>query len=302
MAVMVRGTLPVQTTRAGIKKVYFNELSQLPTLYDKVANVSTSDRGFEDYIKTSGFGRMSVIDEGESVPYDDIVEGSRVVVAHTMYALGYQVSRLLFDDELYGTVKRMTEALARSVRYEQEVQFWALFNDADAGASFTGFDGLPLIDESHTLLKASATTFDNRLAADLSASSLQSAVDIFATMVDDSNMNVALEPRMLVVPAQNRWTAAKLIESQYDPESAENAINPLADVGLSWFATPFITDTDSFFLLSDKSNHDLKFVWRLKPETEDTTDFDTKSLKFSVIQRFSINFNEWRGVVGSMGV
>ena len=300
MAIMVRGTLPVQTTRAGIKKVYFNELGQLPTLYDKVANVSTSDRGFEDYIKTSGLGRMSVIEEGESIPYDDAVEGSRVVVSHTMYALGYQVSRLLFDDELYGTVKRMTEALARSVRYEQEVQFWALFNDADAGNTFTGFDALPLIDESHTLLKA-AGTFDNRLTADLSASSLQSAVDIFATMVDDSNMNVALEPRMLVVPAQNRWTAAKLIESQYDPESAENAINPLADVGLSWFATPFITDTDSFFLLADKSNQDLKFIWRLKPETEDTTDFDTKSLKFSVIQRFSVNFNEWRGVVGSMG-
>ena len=72
MAIMVRGTLPVQTTRAGIKKVYFNELSQLPTLYDKVANVSTSDRGFEDYIKSSGFGRMSVIEEGESIPYDDV--------------------------------------------------------------------------------------------------------------------------------------------------------------------------------------------------------------------------------------
>ena len=301
MATMVRGTLPVQTTRAGIKKVYFQELSQLPTLYDKVANTMTSDRGFEDFIKTSGLGRMSAIEEGESIPFDDAVEGSRVVVTHTLYALGYQVSRILFDDELYGTVKRMTEALARSVRYEQEVQFWALFNDADAGSSFTGFDGLPLIDESHTLLKASGTTFDNRLAADLSASSLQSAVDIFATLVDDSNMNVALEPRLLLVPAQNRWTAAKLIESQYDPESAENAINPLADVGLSWMASPFITDTDSFFLLSDKSNHDLNFAWRLRPETEDTTDFDTKSLKFSVIQRFSVFFNEWRGIVGSMG-
>lgn len=195
----------------------------------------------------------------------------------------------------------MTEALARSVRYEQEVQFWALFNDADAGATFTGFDALPLIDASHTLLKASGTTFSNRLTADLSASSLQSAVDVFATMVDDSNMNVALDPKLLLVPAQNRWTASKLIESQYDPESAENAVNPLADVGLSWFASPFITDTDSFFLLSDKANHDLNFIWRLRPETEDTTDFDTKSLKFSVIQRFSVNFNEWRGVVGSMG-
>jgi len=218
-----------------------------------------------------------------------------------MYGLGFQISRLLWDDDQYGIMERMSEALARSVRYEQEVQAWALFNDADAGSTFTGFDALPLIDESHTLLN-SASTFDNRLAADLSASSLEAAIDMFATAVDDSNMNISIEPRVLVVPSQNRWLAATLLESEYDPDTGNNAINPLRDVGLSWFATPFITDTDSFFVLSDKSNHDLNFYWRLKPETDDTEDFDSKGLKFSSIQRFMIHFNEWRGVVGSMGV
>ena len=300
MAVMVRGSMPVQTTRAGLKKVYFQEYAQLRKLYEVVFNMEDSDRGFEDYLPVSGLGRMAAIDENEPIPYDDAVEGSRVTVAHTLYGLGFQVSRLLFDDEMYGVIKRMTEALARSVRYEQEVQAWALFNDADAGATFTGFDSLPLIDESHTLLKSSSTA-DNRLAADLAASSLQSAIDLFATAVDESNMNIALEPRLLVVPAQNRWTAAELTESMFDPESGNNTINALAGVGLSWFATPFITDTDSFFVLGDKKDHDLKFIWRLRPETDDTIDFDTKSMKFSAIQRFSINFNEWRGVVGSMG-
>jgi len=302
MAVMTRGLFDVQTTRAGLKKVYFMELSQLRELYPVVFNISSSDRGFEDYIKTSGLGRMSVLQENENIPYDDAVEGDRVTVAHTYYGLGYQASRFLFDDAMYPTVKKMTEALARSVRYEQEVQAWALINDADAGATFTGFDGLPLIDDAHTLLKETGTTFDNRLAADLSASSLQSAIDIFATQVDDSNFNVALEPRLLLVPAQNRWTAATLTESAFDPEAANNAINPLKDVGLSWFAAPFITDTDSFFVLSEKSMHDLMFIWRLRPETEDEVDFDTKALKFSAIQRFSVHFNEFRGVVGSMGV
>ena len=199
-----------------------------------------------------------------------------------------------------GIMKRMTEALARSVRYEQEVQAWALFNDADAGNTFTGFDTLPLIDDSHTLLN-STSTWDNRLVADLAVSSLQAAVDLFATSVDESNLNIALEPSLLVVPSQNRWLAAELTESKFDPESAENRINALSDIGISWFATPFITDTDSFFLLSEKSNHDLMFIWRLRPETDDTVDFDTKALKFSAIQRFSVNFNDPHGVVGSMG-
>ena len=300
MATMMRGQFDVTTTRAGLKKVYFMEYAQLRELYTAVFNVQSSDRGFEDFVKVSGFGRMAALDENDKIPYDDAIEGTRVVRAHVLYGLGYQASRLLWDDEQYGTIKKMTQALARSVRYEQEVQAWELFNDADAGSTFTGFDSLPLIDDSHVLLK-SLSTFDNRLTADLSASSLQSAVDIFATMVDESNFNIALEPRTLVVPAQNRWIAAELLESQYDPESAENAINPLASVGLSWFASPFITDTDSFFVLSDKSNHDLQYYWRLRPETEDTVDFDTKAMKFSVIQRFMVLYNDFRGVVGSMG-
>jgi len=300
MSVMVRGTIPVQTTRAGLKKVYFMEFAQLRELYTSIFNVTTSTRGFEDFVKMSGLGRMQVLQENEGIPYDSAVEGDRVTVAHTMYGQGFQVSRIMYDDELYGTMKRMTEALARSVRYEQEVQAWALVNDFSSGSTFTGFDGYAVLHDAHTLLN-STSTFDNKLAADLSASSLQSAVDIFATMVDESNMNIALEPRMLLIPAQSRWVAAELLESQYDPESADNAINPLNSVGLSWFASPFITDTDSFSLLSDKSNHDLMYIWRMKPETDDTVDFDTKALKFSALQRFSIHFNEWRGIVGSTG-
>ncbi len=300
MAIQTRGAFPVLNTRAGLKKVYFMQYGALREMYTAVFNIGDSDRGFEDFLPVSGLGRMSIMDENGSIPYDQAVEGTRRTVAHVMYGQGFQVSRVNWDDEQYGIMKRMTEALARSVRYEQEVQAWALFNDADAGSNFTGFDTLPLIDDSHTLLN-SGSTWDNRLTADLAVSSLQAAVDLFATSVDESNLNIALEPQLLVVPSQNRWLAAELTESKFDPESAENRINALSDIGISWFATPFITDTDSFFLLSDKANHDLMFTWRLKPETDDTVDFDTKALKFSAIQRFFVNFNDPHGVVGSMG-
>lgn len=300
MATMVRGTFPVMTTRAGLKKIYFQTYSQLKELYSMVLNTVDSQRGFEDFLRVSGLGRMSVINEGEPIPYDDAVEGTRRVVTPVLYGLGYQISRLLWDDEQFGVIKRMNEALARVVRFEQETQAFGLFNDADAGATYTGQDALPLIDAAHTLLKSTAT-FSNRLTADISASALRSAIDIFATMVDESNMNVAAEPKILVVPSQNRWNAAILTESPYEPETGNNAVNPLQDVGLSWFASPYITDTDSWFLLADKSNHDLNFMWRLRPEVDDTEDFDTKSLKFSAIQRFVPYFQDWHGVVGSMG-
>lgn len=297
---MTRGQFPVITTRSGLKKVYHMEYSQLRELYPVVYNVTSSTRGFEDFLKVSGLDRMQKIDENEAIPYDSAVEGSRVLAVHEMYALGFQVSRVLVDDELYSVMGQMTKALARSVRYEQEVQAWGLINDSFSGSTYTGFDGLSLVNDSHTMLK-SASTWDNALAADLSVSSLEAAIDLFATSVDDQNMNIAIEPRMLLVPAQGRWLASTITESPFDPESDTNAKNPLVDVGLTWFASPFIADTDAFWVLSDKSNHDLMFIWRLRPENEDTVDFDTKALKFSVIQRFVPHFNEARGVVGSPG-
>lgn len=300
MSLMTRGQFPVITTRAGIKKIYFNEYAALRELFPTVFNVTTSNRGFEDFLKVSGLGRMQQIDENDSIVYDSAVEGTRVLAIPKMYALGFQVSRVLVDDELYNIIGQMTKALARSVRYEQEVQAWGLINDSFAGATYTGFDGFPLCYDSHTFLKASGT-WDNELAADLGVSSLEAAIDMFATSVDDQNMNITIEPRMLLVPAQGRWLASKLVESPFSPEDDKNAKNPLVDVGLTWFASPFITDTDAFWVFAGKSDHDLQFIWRMKPETEDTVDFDTKALKFSVIQRFVPHFNEPRGVVGSPG-
>ena len=301
MALMARGAFPVLTTRAGLKKVFFKDYVEHKELYSAIYNVQNSSRGYEDFVKVSGLGRMSRLGEGEGIFYDRAVESSRITAGHAMFGLGFQVTRLLWDDEQYGIMQRMSEALSRSVRYEQEVRAFAVFADATAGTTFTGFDALPLIDNAHTLLN-SASTFDNELAADLAVSSLEAGVDIFATMVDDSNMEVAVDPKVLLVPAQSRWLSSTLLESEYNPEDASNAINPLRDVGLSWFASPFITDTDSWFLLADKRFHDLGFYWRLRPEVDDTEDFDTKGLKFSAIQRFLIHFSEWRGVMGSMGV
>ncbi|KKK66637.1 hypothetical protein LCGC14_2962090, partial [marine sediment metagenome] len=293
---MSRGAFPVIVARAGLKRAYFMEYMQHKLLYPTVFNMHDSTRGYEDFVKVSGFGRMAQMGEGESIFYDRAVEGTRISAGHAMFGLGYQVSRVLMDDEQYSIMSRMSQALARSVQYEQEVRAWAVFNDAQAGSTFTGFDSNPLLHNSHTLLNSTSTQ-DNRIQADLSVSALEAAVDLFATVVDESALNIAIDPKVLVVPAQNRWLASTLLESEFSPEDANNSINPLRDVGLSWFASPFITDTDSWFVLADKGDHDLGFYWRLKPETDDTEDFDTKGLKFSSIQRFLIHWNDFRGVV-----
>jgi len=63
-----------------------------------------------------------------------------------------------------------------------------------------------------------------------------------------------------------------------------------------------MTDTDAWVLLAEKSNHMLKFFWRVKPGAlRKGTDFDSTNLKHLQRMRFSVGYSHWMGTYGSQG-
>jgi hypothetical protein len=69
--------------------------------------------------------------------------------------------------------------------------------------------------------------------------------------------------------------------------------------GLTYLVNPFITDTDSWFLLADQ--HELMFNWRVRPNFFRGNDVDTQDAKFIGRMRYSLGASDWRGVTGSAG-
>src|SRR3990167_9306941 len=105
----------------GLRQILFNRFSQYPEEYAQVYKVDTSQKDREKESTLSGLGVMPEKDKGSAITYDDPYQGYDVTYTHITYAMGFRVERELWEDDLYGKIKRMPEALARSARAAYEV-------------------------------------------------------------------------------------------------------------------------------------------------------------------------------------
>lgn len=287
----------------GLYETFFAKYSQYPTEYDRVFNIRNSNRAYEEDSEIIGLGQMVSKDEGVGITYDDPKQAAALKrYTHTAYGLGFRVTHELYKDELYGIINRMPQALSKSAHQTIETQAWNVFNNAFATA---GRDGVALCATNHpnVAIDAGSGPYTNRLStdADLSVTSLQSAIQIMETTTDDRDLNIMLKPRLLVVHPNTKWAARELLQSQLKPYTGDNEINALMDEDLQYMVGHYLTDTDAWFLLTEKSDHYLNFFWREKLSFDNDDDFDTGDAKFKAMMRFSTGFSGWRGIVGTTG-
>ena len=102
-----------------------------------------------------------------------------------------------------------------------------------------------------------------------------------------------------MVPTGVEWKARELLNSGYDPESANNAINPLQSRNLTLLVNPYLTDEDAWFLIGEK-NPLITFM-RRKVKFAKDGDFETGDAKFKTSFRISTEVNYPMGLYKSAG-
>lgn len=285
----------------GLRKVWHDEYKDWPEEHSQIATMLTSKRAYEEEHVMAGLGRMERKPEGTALTYDDPINGSTVRFTHISFALGFRVSREMYEDDQYGIMKKMSKQLARSARQTAEVEFGGLWDDAFAGANYTGADGQPLCTTAHTLLVGGTFANEPTVAIDLGISSLRAMLENREALVDDRGLPVQHPATQLLIGPSNQWMAKELIGSAQKPYTSDNEINAFKGLDLSYMVYHYSTDPDAWWLLAPKAYHDIKFFWRTKPDFDNGDDYDTKDAKFSVFARFSLGFTDWRGVDGSPG-
>jgi phage major head subunit gpT-like protein len=199
----------------------------------------------------------------------------------------------------------MAAELGRAAAYKVEIDAWSVLNNA-FNAAYTGLDSLALCHVSHTRLDGGAVQANKPSTdVDFSYTAYQAALDHYKTLLDDRGRPIILAPKLLIIDPAFEWAAKEILQSEYKPYSANNEINPLADTA-SYLLCRYLTDTDSWFLLTEKGGdsgdgHDLRFWWRVKPETSEADDFLTGDALFKIYARYSKGFARWQGVYGSSG-
>lgn len=286
----------------GVNAWYGKSYKDYPTEYTAIFPKYSSKKAYEEDVGTSSLGLAQEKGQGDSVSYDDERQGFTTRYSHIVYALGFIITREMYEDDQYGIVgKRKSTALARSMRQTKETVAANVLNRAFNDA-YTGGDGLELCSTAH--VNVAGGTFANELAtsADLSEAALEQACIDIAAFTDDRGLLIAARPTKLIIHPANMFEAQRILKSNLQVNTAENNTNALKDMGMvgNIVINHYLTDADAWFLQTDVPDG-LKYFERRADQFEMDNDFDTENAKFKATGRYSFGWSDPRGFYGSPG-
>jgi hypothetical protein len=286
---------------AFLEDVLFDEMPVEASIAGTLLKVR--DMGNKPMVRTTtvaSFGSVPIKAEGAAVTYADMAQGFDQTYTADTYELAFKTSKEALDDEQEEVVSDAARALGSSMNYSYEVDHANIFNNG-FNSAFTGPDGVELFSTVHPLVGGGTAPNELATSADLSVTSLRTALNDIADTVDDAGKLIHWRPKILLVPYELKWLADELLNSVLRPDTADNAINAFRDEGLRAVAWPYLTDPDAWFLLSEPARHNVRTYWREKPNVLHDWDFETSSMKIKIRSRWKRGWSDWRGVYGSPG-
>jgi hypothetical protein len=287
----------------GLNALFGMEYDRYENEHAEIFDTESSDRAFEEEVLIVGFGNASVKSEGQGVQFDSATEGFTARYTHETVALAFALTEEAVEDNLYDRLgARYTKALARSMAHTKQVKAANVLNNAFS-SSYTGGDGVSLINTAHTLADGGSLANRQTTMADLNETSLENALISISTFVDDRNMILALRGMKLIVPPQLQFVADRLLETPGRVGTADNDINAIKNMGLlpeGYAVNHFLTDTDAWFLRTDCPDG-FKHFERTPISTSMEGDFDTGNVRYKARERYSFGWSNPRCVFGSQG-
>ena len=286
----------------GLNALFGMEYARYDDEHSEIYETESSDRSFEEEVKLSGFDAAPVKDEGSAISYDAAQESFTARYNHETIAMGFAITEEAMEDNLYDSLSaRYTKALARAMAHTKQVKAVVPLN--------TGFDtyqsgdGVYLFSASHPLVSGGTNANMPSTHADLNETSLEAAVIQIGKWTDERGLMIAARPQTLVIPPDLQFVAARVMQSDLRPGTADNDINAVRSMGVvpgGTVVNHYLTDTDAWFLLTDVPNG-MKHFNRVALETSMDGDFDTGNVRYKARERYSFGVSDPLGIWGTTG-
>lgn len=273
------------------------------SLYDRIEQ---SKKATETDFERAGLGDFQVKNEGGPISASDPIPGTTVAYTHVRFGLRYNITQEMLDHDQFDEIIGLEKDLQISGDDQLEVQGHLLLNNGfgttdNNGFRSTGFDSLALFSTAHTRLDGGATQA-NRPSTDASLSwtSLADGLTQFDIWLDNRGRVVRGTAQLLFVHPNDRLTAKELLGSELKPGTANNEINALIGEGLTFRVSPFITDTNSWFLKGPGT--DARFFWDVMPRTASLADDEINEIVGRKrVQGYSHGHGQWFNWYGTSG-
>ena len=292
----------VKELEPGLNALFGLEYKSYANEHAEIFDTESSDRAFEEEVMLSGFANASVKPEGQGVQFDDAQETFTARYTNETIALAFAITEEAIEDNLYDRLaSRYTKALARSMANTKQVKAAAVLNNG-FNANFAGGDGVALFATDHPTI---AGTFSNELAvaSDLNETSLEQALIDIAAMTDERGLRIAAKGVKMIIPSANQFNAERLMKSQGRTQTADNDINAINSMGMipqGYRVNNFLTDADSWYIITDVPNG-MKMFSRTPLTTSMEGDFDTGNVRYKARERYAFGASDYRGIFGCEG-
>jgi len=264
----------VKELEPGLNALFGLEYKRYENQHAEIYVTESSDRAFEEEVMLSGFANADVKAEGQGISYDEAQETYTARYTMETIALAFAITEEAIEDNLYDRL---------SSRY-------------------TKGDGSNLFATSHATI---AGTVSNTLAtqADLNETSLEQALIDIAAMTDERGLRIAAKGVKMIVPSANQFNAERLMKSQGRTGTADNDINAINSMGMvpqGYRVNNFLTDADSWYIITDVPNG-MKMFSRTPLTTSMEGDFDTGNVRYKARERYAFGASDFRGIFGCEG-
>jgi phage major head subunit gpT-like protein len=282
--------------------VFEGLFTEIPPMIDTLYTKTTSDNAWEEYFEIGSLG--DIPEFNGKIEYLSIAPGYTTKIEPKEYAGGLQFERKLLDDKkwpvLDGRVEQLTKSALRTMDKIAVRPFAYAFSSAFD--FMTSEEGVALCSDSHTTKSGTSTTygFDNAGTSALDKTSLAATRLLMKGFRNDISERIDMNPDILLVPSNLADTAGEIIGTDKDPVSANNTKNMLyGKFKIIEYPRLDDFDTNNWFMIdSAKMKQFLMWVDRVKPESQNTVDFETFIWKFSIYFRIACGFLNWRWIFG----
>jgi len=273
---------------------YASQIDQIGEMY----SIETSD-SYEE--RRGSVGELPTWDEfNGSLNYVRMYEQYNTITTHREFAQALRWTRQMVDDDLTGIMRGdRYRRMVRSGLFTRQQHAARLFNFATSNDTYfyTRSEGVPLASASHTTRTPGVSTasgFSNLSTQALTQVAYRTARITMRRTRNDQGQITNVMANCLFVPIDLEPKAREIIETDRQPESANNAVNPEYNTAtivvlIHW------NDTNDWAICNKEMMHE-NCIWfnRVNPEYQQIVDFETKQLKSSGYGRWGSMVMDWR--------
>ena len=263
-----------------VKKAINEGAKQFKTISQLYMNMDSSSQRFFEEVEVGGIGLLQQTVELEKIPAVDysIADAKRYTAAG--YGLSVVLSREVWQYDMLSVAKKTGSMLGQAAKASIDTLSADVLNNG--ATTETTPDGLTVFNAAHVDLRNGTYSNVPAAPAALDIGTLDTAYDAMRITKRHHVLPGGNDPKFIMYHPNNASVVHAILNSTHVPGSDNNDSNFFFS-RLQPIENNLLTNTASWFLLTEKQFHSLKFVTFQAPKLSRWIQDNNKSIHYDVI-------------------